>query len=166
MSLTTPHPLWKTAGHSPYKIAMATIQAKMLSGRYRCGALTRHWNLGHGGGCLISPYCTNILEDLVHILKFCPGLNATRISLYDYTMSFANSLPTNLRNLICKKCDPSTPSFVNFMLDCSSDPDVILICQEEGFHILEPLFSVTRTWTFVIHRERLKLLGRWRPGGY
>ena len=166
MSLTTPHPLWKTAGHSPYKIAMATIQAKMLSGRYRCGALTRHWGSGHGGGCLISPYCTNILEDLVHILKFCPALNATRLSLYDYTMSFANSLPMKLRNLICKKCDPSTPTFVNFILDCSSDPDVILICQEEGFHILEPLFSVTRTWAFVIHRERLKLLGRWRPGAY
>ena len=36
MSLTAPHPLWWTAGSSPSKVAMATtIQAQMISGRYR-----------------------------------------------------------------------------------------------------------------------------------
>ena len=35
MSLTEPHPLWTSAGSSPAKIAMATVQAQMLSGKYR-----------------------------------------------------------------------------------------------------------------------------------
>ena len=56
------------------------------------------------------------------------------------------------------------PSFVTFMLDCSSDPEVILLHQDMGFSVLEALFSVTRTWAYILHRERLKLLGRWRPG--
>ena len=42
MSLLTPHLIWRTAGHSPFKIAMASVQALFISGRYRCGALTRH----------------------------------------------------------------------------------------------------------------------------
>ena len=157
MSLTTPHPLWKTAGHSPYKIAMATVQAKMLSGRYRTEGLTRHWNSVNDGCCLLSPSCSDTLEDLVHILKICPALNGTRSFLYDYTVSYSDSLPINLRNLLRKKCDPSMPFFVQFILDCLSDANVVLICQEEGYHILEPLFNVTRTWAYVIHRERLKL---------
>ena len=41
MSLVSPHPLWQTAEHFPHKVAMATIQSHMISGRYRCGALTR-----------------------------------------------------------------------------------------------------------------------------
>jgi len=34
MSLTSPHPLWTSAGSSPANIAMATVQAQMLSGRF------------------------------------------------------------------------------------------------------------------------------------
>ena len=34
MSLTSPHPVWWTAGSSPAKIAMATVQSWMISGRY------------------------------------------------------------------------------------------------------------------------------------
>ena len=33
MSLSTPHPLWRTAGASPTKVVMATVQARFLSGR-------------------------------------------------------------------------------------------------------------------------------------
>ena len=34
MSLSSPHPLWTTAGSSPAIVSMATIQAQMISGRY------------------------------------------------------------------------------------------------------------------------------------
>ena len=56
MSLSKVHPLWLTAGHSPFKVSMALIQAKMLSGRYRCGYLTRHWS-NSDGTCKITPEC-------------------------------------------------------------------------------------------------------------
>ena len=68
MSLLTPHLLWKTAGHSPTRVAMATIQALFLSGRYRCGSLIRHWApCIDNGFCHLSPACTEIIEDISHI---------------------------------------------------------------------------------------------------
>ena len=39
ISLTSPHPLWTTAGSSPANVSMASIQAQMVSGWYRCEAL-------------------------------------------------------------------------------------------------------------------------------
>ena len=35
MSLSRTHPIWTSAGVSPYEVEKATIQARMLSGRYR-----------------------------------------------------------------------------------------------------------------------------------
>ena len=64
MSVVRPHPLWETAGHSPIKVAMATIQALFLSGRYRCGKLTRHWSAAGDGSCSMSSSCSGSLEDI------------------------------------------------------------------------------------------------------
>ena len=165
MSILTPHPLWKTAGNSSYKITMATIQAKMLSGRYRTGALTRYWkSSSQEGFCTLSPACAYAIDDLNHILVDCPALTYAREWLTDFTVKFSTHLPFNVQNVLLRKSDISSPFFVTFMLDCSSDPEVILLHQDMGFSVLEALFSVTRTWAYILHRERLKLLGRWRPG--
>ena len=43
MSLTKPHPIWWTAGSSPAKISMATVQSWLISGRYRTQFLCSHW---------------------------------------------------------------------------------------------------------------------------
>ena len=43
MSLAKIHPLLSTAGHSSNNVAKSLVQSVMLSGRYRCGALIRHW---------------------------------------------------------------------------------------------------------------------------
>ena len=59
MSLSSPHPLWSTAGSSPSKVAMATIQAQMLSGRYRSQKLCRHWSIHSSGFCLLSEECAS-----------------------------------------------------------------------------------------------------------
>ena len=66
MSLQRSHPIWLTAGHSPFKVAMATIQAKMLSGRYCCGYLTRHWSSSDG----FVNYHLNVLISLRMLLIF------------------------------------------------------------------------------------------------
>ena len=56
MSLTKPHPLFVTAGSSPDKSRMACIQAKMLSGRYRCESLVQYWVSSSNGLCQLSPF--------------------------------------------------------------------------------------------------------------
>ena len=43
MSLSTPHPIWTTAG-SPFEVSKAVVSARMLSGRYRTDRLARHWS--------------------------------------------------------------------------------------------------------------------------
>ena len=133
----------------------------MVSGRYRCGALTRHWGTS-SGFCLLSPLCETIMDDLDHIIKYCPALALIRCSLMQFTFNYAKTLPKKICELLHEKCNLSSPTFTNFILDCSVDPDVILTCQDVGFHVLDVLFKVTRSWAYVLHRERLKLLGRWR----
>ena len=157
MSLLTPHLIWRTAGHSPFKVAMANVQALLISGRYRCGALTRHWTGGDGSDC------RGILEDIPHIIQWCPALKNVRLGLQESTFKYSSTLPLELMHLLRTKCVPSSTSFVSFILDCSSDPDAILLSQKLGEDIFEHLFTCTRTWAYIIHRERLKLLGLWRP---
>ena len=137
MSLLSPHQLWTTAGHNPFKVAMATVQARFLSGRYRCGSLTRHWTGGEGK-CLMSSICMDVLEDIPHIISSCPALSETRRRLYDYTLRYSSFLPVQLMDLIRWKCSSDNPSFVEFVLDCSTDPDVITHIRHMGkmFYII------------------------------
>ena len=77
MSLSRPHPLFVSSGSSKFNVMKASVQAKMLSGRYRCEALVRHWKPGSNGNCLLTPSCT-VLEDIPHILQNCPAYQETR----------------------------------------------------------------------------------------
>ena len=89
MSLTSPHPIWLTAGSSPSKVAMATVQSLFLSGRYRTGKLCSHWAKNKTGACLLSADCYGILEDIPHILASCHGLIKTRDKLLLYTNEYS-----------------------------------------------------------------------------
>ena len=42
-SLAKPHPIFTSAGPSPYEVEKSNVQARMLSGRYRTERLRRHW---------------------------------------------------------------------------------------------------------------------------
>ena len=161
MSLVTPHPLWVTAGSSPSKVAMATIQAKMMSGRYRTERLCRHWSKNKDGFCLLSSSCAETIEDIPHILSTCTALTATRDKLLDFTVQYSHSVPT-IAPLIIEHCTPASPNFCQFLVDCSTIPDVILATQTpHGIDVLFHLFNITRTWVYTLHKERMKLLGRW-----
>ena len=50
---------------------------------------------------------------------------------------------------------------LQFILDCSVLPSVISATQQHGYVVLEELFHLTRTWCFVMHRQRMRMLGRW-----
>ena len=159
MSLTTPHPMWSTAGSSPSKIAMATIQAQMVSGRYRTEGLCRHWSNNLSGTCLLSKACSTTIEDIPHILSTCEALSTIRKGLMDFTKEFSKTVPA-IQHLILTLCNPSNPAFVQFLLDCSCIPSVITSTQVYGKEILEDLFNISRTWIYAIHKERMKILGR------
>ena len=162
MSLRRIHPLFWTAGNSPRQVSMAMVQAVMISGRYRCGALTRHWSSSNDGSCTLSSECHGILEDVHHILIECPSLHPIRENLRNFTRNFLQKQPDNIQQLVLTKCSEENPFFSQFLLDCSVDVDVIKLVQEFGADALRPMFLVTRTWVYLIHRHRLKLLGLWR----
>ena len=159
MSLSSPHPLWTTAGSSPTKVSMATVQALMISGRYRTEGLCSHWSSNNQGSCRLSDLC-NSFEDISHILQFCTALDSTRIKLVNFTSSFIIDNP-EVQQIVNEFCTPTSPHFCQFLLDCSILPTVIASVQQNGSRILHQLFTLTRIWCFSLHRDRLKLLGRW-----
>ena len=163
MSLLRPHPIWATAGSSPAKIAMATIQAHLLSGRYKTGALCRHWSTSNKEGfCLLSPVCTSI-ETLPHFLVHCEALHTTRIKLMKFTNNYLTNTPEVINHLMEHFLHNSSPEqFCQFLLDCSVIPAVISAVQEHGREILSHLFEISRTWVYTLHKERMKILGRWK----
>ena len=97
MYLASIHPIFTTAGSSPPKIAMASVQAVMLSGRYRTEALCSHWSKNKEGVCLLSDSCSNIVDDINHILTSCPALENTRKNLTMYTENYVKKLPPSFK---------------------------------------------------------------------
>ena len=129
MSLTTPHPIWTTAGSSPANVAMATVQAVMVSGRYRTEALCSHWSQNRKGMCLLSKDCNDVLEDLTHILQICPGLSRFRQNLNKFTQEYSEKLENpDIQVVLLEHCNVSHPLFKDFLLDCSSLPPSYCVC--------------------------------------
>ena len=160
MSHSSFHPIWRTAGSSPTKVVMATVQARFLSGRYRTEALCSHWSKNTEGKCKLSPDC-NLREDTTHIFKTCLALDATRKKLNSFTKSYIVSNPV-IASIVRKYCTTRCRLFTQFLLDYSVLPEVIAAVQTHGELILVHLFNISRQWVYSLHRDRLKKLGRWR----
>ena len=160
MSLSSPHPLWTTAGSSPAKVSMATIQTHMISGRYRSESLCRHWSKNKQGFCLLSPGCSATVEDLPHILQSCSGLAPVREKLVNFTIKYSKNVPA-ISELVLNLSNPTNERFCQFLLDCSCIPEVIEAVQLHGHAVLEHLFNISRTWVYSLHKSRMKILGRW-----
>ena len=123
----------------------------------------RNWSLNSKGLCLISTCIeAEVSEDLEHILSKCPALEKTRSSLTNFTNQACSKLPHEIASIILHFCKPSHPLFIHFILDCSQFPVVISSVQNHGQDVLAEIFHVTRTWCYSLHRERLKLLRRWK----
>ena len=166
MSLARPHPIFTSAGSSPYSVAMAKVQSIMLSGRYRTEALSSHWSETRSAHCK-TPHCKDlgIREDLLHILATCKSLEPTRERLKDFTRKYCSRLDSSeVQRIIHTYSSPTHPQFCQFLTDCSVLPDVIVATQahgQEGVH--RHLFNVTRTWCYCLHRDRLRILDHWIP---
>ena len=139
------------------------MQATFLSGRYRTEEMCRHWSSNTNGYCLL-PVCSglNQVEDIKHILASCRSLSGVRQNLVNFTIQYSEKVPF-LADIILKYTNPNNPWFFQFMIDCSTIPEIISTSQLFGKEIHYHLFKVTRTWCYSLHRERMRLLGRWQP---
>ena len=156
-SLLHPHPILWTAGPNPYEVSKAVVQCRMLSGRYRTEMLASHWSSNKQGFCQ-APSCTEVCENLEHILLWCPSYESTRENLRRLWLDHPNPIIAQLTATILN----STPNILmQFILDASVHPHVIRLAQTFGDEVLKIVFHLTRTWCFSIHKARAKLLGRW-----
>ena len=129
----------------------------MLSGRYRSDYMARHWSSKNKQGyCLLCPG-KQLPGDLVHLLAICPTLNDKRISIYEFWKKEASE-NAHIFTLIETMLKATTDDFVQFILDPSVTPEVILGVQEKNF-FLDEIFRLTRTFCYAMHRRRLQLLG-------
>ena len=151
------HPLWATCGSSPTAVRAATVQARMLSGRYRTDWLRRHWT-GESGACRL-PTCTSPQGDLPHLLSAaCPALLSTLAKSLQYWVQCLSLLP-DLLPPVQSPLQASPVAFTTFLLDPSTDPAVISLVQKYGRGILDNYFRLARSWIWAAHRRRLQLLG-------
>ena len=163
-SLVRPHPIWQSAGNNPYEVQKATIQAKLLSGRYRSCWLSRHWSGNASGDCLL-PHCHMTCPTpgtIEHLLLQCEDLAPSRkriLALWTDTFQTHPQLVPIFEKYYCP--DENSDTTVQFLLDCSVLPDVIALKQKEGQWVHEQLFYLTRSYCFALHKARLRLLGRW-----
>ena len=158
MSLASPHPLWSTAGSNPYEVSKAIQQARLLSGRYRTESLCSHWSNNREGWCQ-GTHCQNQIENLEHILLFCPSYESLRERHHHLWMTCKCQVTRDLLKSIFS-CEPAYS--IQLLLDCSPLSNVILAVQEHGASIHQNIFKMTRTYCYAVHRQRLKMLGRWK----
>ena len=161
MSLSTPHPIITSCGSNPYEINKAIIQLKLLSGRYRSDSLLSHFQPSNQPTCQLKCDKPEAKGDVHHLLLVCSALTTRRSVLFEFWDSISSKHPA---------CSPIVNTFrsgpqaqlLQFLLDCSALPAVRHLAKihREDIYIL--FYKMTRTFCYSIHRERLKLLNRWR----
>ena len=144
---------------SHVEVSMASVQSLMISGRYRTQGLLSHWSTNTSGICKTSHSC-GVFENLSHILQDCLALKQTREKLHSFTTSYCVDKPA-VQLIVQLYCTPGEQNFCQFILDCSVLPEVVSAVQQYGQDILIHLYNITRIWCYALHRDRLKILGRW-----
>ena len=157
MSLSRPHPMWSSAVNS-YQVNKCVVVARMISGRFRCGSLLRHFTPSCTGICEL---CGLEIEDLDHILiPKCPHLQERRSLLINVARDRLSISQPVLAIFEKYLQNPDSESFVQFLLDPSAAPEIIAAAQVEPT-ILSLIFRVSTAWCYSLNRSRLKLLGIW-----
>ena len=136
MSLAHPHKIWTTCGSNPFEVHKAVVQARMLSGRYITDRLSRHWRHNKTGICSI-PGCTGLdIGSLEHYLLFCPALSQARSKVVSLMEKVAAESDL-IGNIFEKAFTNQTPEHtVQFILDCTSFPDIILLEQSGNISLV------------------------------
>ena len=156
MSLTKPHPILLHAKTSYDTNKIITV-CRMLSGRFRCASLTKHFS-EHGTD--LCELCGDEAEDLVHILvPHCVHL----LDRADMLLRFATDTLSS-----CAQASKLFFEILHSKDDCLKvqlllDPTVIpsIISANQLDKTIFPLMlRVTTTWCYSMNRRRIKLLGK------
>ena len=158
MSLSSPHPLWSTAG-SPFEVSKAVVSARMLSGRYRTDYLSRHWSRTNPEGLCRLPGCEGSEGSLEHILLHCPALAEARSRMITHWSSFLVSRPW-LFPVIAHHTLGDVSLHLQFLIDASTLP-LVISSNRSNPEILPSCLYLTRTWNFAIHLTREKIRKHW-----
>ena len=144
MSLTKPHVMYTHAVTS-YQVNKCITVARMLSGRFRCGSLLRHFYPQKVSG--ICELCSLEIEDIPHIvLPKCPLLFEKAASLMKFaqdTLSVCPSAAKIFSDIFIHGKDDNLK--VQFMLDPSVIPEVIRAAQINN-NSIQIILRVTTSW--------------------
>ena len=159
LGLENCHPIFRFCPYSSWEVRKATIQMRLLSGRYRLEAVRRFWDTTNPSGLCKLPMCWNTQlshkADVEAFLCSCPSLHTLRNDLVNsmFTMistSFPNLLP------VIQSCIAENQA--QFWIDLSTMPDIICEVHKYGKGVLSILFKYTRNYCYCLHEHRLKLL--------
>lgn len=156
MTLKKPHPILTSAKSNPWEVNKAIVQCRILSGRYPTDWLARHWSADNTAGCCVLCPGMSTPGTLEHLLISCPALESKRSDLFHY---WDQETCAATRNLLIAKTTSSETEFVQFLIDPSADPDVILSVQRKTIDP-DKIFKLTRTFVYSLHRRKLKLTGK------
>ena len=160
MSLLKPHPIFTSCSSNVFETNKSVCQASLLSGRFKTDYLSRHWNKDNPHGfCTLCPGMS-YFDTLEHFLISCDTLQDKRNTVIAYWLKTAQE-DDQLRNLLVTKLRAPPYILLQFLLDASSDPDVIQGCQHKKFS-LDEIFRLTRCWCYALHRRKLQLTGRFQ----
>ena len=161
MSLSSPSPLLTSCTGNSHEVRKATIQIRMLSGRYRTCWLRRHWSGDNSGACRV-PGCSGVTPGtLLHLATGeCPGLTAATAQAASHWSDFVISHP-HLLPLLQEFAEGEKDTFLSFLLDPTTQPTVIALAQTHGQEVIHQVCMLTRTWLYLHHRARFRALGLW-----
>ena len=160
MSLSHPHQIFLSCSSNPFETNKSICQAALLSGRFKTDYLARHWVKENPVGyCVL---CTHLqLHDtLEHFLILCDNLTQTRLTILQYWDKFSSE-DDIIRNLLLVKLRSPIQTLMQFLIDPSTDPDIIQGVQRKVIKI-DQIFKLTRTWCYALQRKKLQLTGRFR----
>ena len=63
--------------------------------------------------------------------------------------------------ILCSVLEGHSQDLLQFILDASVHPEINTLRQTSADETLRVVFHLTRTWCFALHKERVKVLGRW-----
>lgn len=162
-SLLKPHPMWTSTPGNSFECSKSTVLARMVSGKYRTEMMCRFWSNNRYGHCLAET-CRAVEGDILHLLAVCPALEHTRHRLHGLWCAKTLDCPP-LHTLVIRilGSQPDIDILARFILNSTTFPEVIFLTQNLGQEIEDRVMYLTRTWAFALHRQKLRLLGRW-PG--
>ena len=117
------------------------------------------WSEKGDGYCSLVT-CDGVVGDLEHLLVGCPALQSIRNNMFDlWEQKLSGCDP--LYQLFQKMRSGPPEAMSCFLLNPAANPELIHLNQTFGPNMFENALYLTRTFVYSIHREKLKLTGKW-----